>query len=105
MSSKIFTLKMHISFVNQARDTFVGYMQDDPIESLRHNQAVDFLRKCSPYETLYSTPGSRCICLHRFKAIHSDCRRKIYVRPLDESKYSTQLEDHKFSWSQLYIGK
>lgn len=101
MSSKIFTLKMHISYENQARDTFEGYMNDDPIESLQHRQAIDFLRKCSPYETLYSISESRHICLHRFKAIHSDHRRKICIRPLDETRYSTQLEDSRIVWSVL----
>lgn len=103
MSSRIFTLKMHIAYHKQAIDTFEGYLDDDLVLTIKHNQAVNYLRKFSPYETLYPTSESRrYVCLYRFKAKHSGHRRKIYVRPLDETSYSTQLEDSRIVWSELY---
>lgn len=102
MSSKIFTLKMHISYYKQAIDTFEGYLDGDLMSTIKHNQAVTYLRKFSPYETLYSTPESKqSVHLHKLKAEHSDPRRKICIRPLDETRCSTQLEDSRIVWSAL----
>ena len=93
---------MHISYHKQAINTFEGYLDDDLMSTIKHNQAVTFLRKFSPYETLYPTPESKqSVYLYKLKAVHSDPRRKICVHPLDETRCSTQLEDSQIVWSAL----
>lgn len=109
MNKKIFNLEMHIAFEKKAINTFEGYLDGDAAMSAAHEQAVGYLRRYSSYETHYVSPRIRWkdvhydepTCIHLLKDNCKASRRRLYLRPIDEEKFSTQYEDHQVYWSNL----
>lgn len=71
-------------------------------------KARRWLNENSIYNTCYVSEFNNHIRLwNKVYLLKDDCkinRRKIYIRPLDEEKYSTQLEDSQIVWSELWKG-
>jgi hypothetical protein len=84
------------------RDIFNEILSDAVTE------ASLWLEKNSVYTTCYVANLNNHMTLwNRVYLLKDDCkinRRKIYIRLLDEEKYSTQLEDSKIIWSELWKG-
>lgn len=84
------------------RDTFSDVLKNTVIKE-RH-----WLNKNSIYDTCYVSELNGHLRLwNKVYLLKDDCkinRRKIYIRPFDEEKYSTQYEDSQIAWSELWKG-
>lgn len=73
----------------------------DAVAKARH-----WLNENSIYNTCYvSEPNGHIRLWNKVYLLKDDCklnRRKIYIRPIDEEKYSTQYEDSQVAWSELW---
>lgn len=98
--AKVHSASVALYQYNDERDTFSDVLRNTAIEERR------WLNKNSIYDTYYVNDLNNYILpWNKVYLLKDDCkinRRKIYIRPLDEEKCSTQLEDSKIVWSELW---
>lgn len=98
--NKTYLTGMSLYQYTDERDIFVKMLKNVAIE------ARYWLNKNSIYTTYEVADLNNHIRLwNSVYLLKDDCkinRRKIHIRPLDEEKYSTQLEDSKVYWSELW---
>ena len=100
--AKVYTVSVALYQYDDERDTFNDVLRNTAIKERR------WLNQNSIYNTCYVDNLNQHIDpWNKVYLLKDDCkinRRKIYIRPLDEEKYSTQYEDSKIVWSELWKG-
>ena len=100
--AKVYNASISLYQYDDERDVFSDVLMNTAIEERR------WLNKNSIYDTWYVNDLNNHIApWDKVYLLKDDCkinRRKIYIRPLDEEKYSTQLKDTQLVWSELWKG-